>query len=188
MTTINTLLSEVKIYVGTYAKYNNGSILGQWLNLGDYSDLAEFYKACKELHADEQDPEFMFQDYETPELLNDKIWEGGISDDIFEVAQTLEMFEGFDDSQWIDAHNQLCQLHWGENQIYNFDDDFFDVFFKGKPMEAARAACFGELNWSDDYIYFNGYDNLESTSNPDSIIDRSKIVNAYLESPKDFSF
>lgn len=89
MTTTNTLLSEVKIYVGTYAKYNNGSIFGEWMNLSDYEDLEEFYTACKELHKDEQDPEFMFQDFETPELLKGKISEMGIDDDIFEVAEQL---------------------------------------------------------------------------------------------------
>lgn len=53
-----------KIYVGTYAKYNNGSIFGEWLSAEDYSDKEEFIEACKELHKDEFDPEFMFQDYE----------------------------------------------------------------------------------------------------------------------------
>lgn len=53
-----------KIYVGTYAKYNNGPIFGDWLNVEDYSDKEGFIEACKELHKDEPDPEFMFQDYE----------------------------------------------------------------------------------------------------------------------------
>jgi antirestriction protein len=53
-----------RLYVGTYAKYNNGSIKGAWLNLDDYSDKDAFLEACKELHTDEADPEFMFQDYE----------------------------------------------------------------------------------------------------------------------------
>ncbi len=52
------------IYVGTYARYNNGSIEGAWLDCEDYSDHAEFIEACKALHADESDPELMFQDYE----------------------------------------------------------------------------------------------------------------------------
>ena len=46
-------LSESKIYVGTYAKYNDGSIFGKWLTLSDYADKEEFYEACKELHKDE---------------------------------------------------------------------------------------------------------------------------------------
>ena len=53
-----------KIYVGTYAKYNNGSIFGEWIDAEDYADKGEFIEACNELHKDESDPELMFQDYE----------------------------------------------------------------------------------------------------------------------------
>ena len=51
-----------KLYVGTWHKYASGSIAGKWLELDDYSDQSEFYSACHELHRDEHDPEFMFQD------------------------------------------------------------------------------------------------------------------------------
>lgn len=53
-----------RIYVGTYAKYNNGSIAGAWLDLSNYADAGEFILAARELHKDEADPELMFQDYE----------------------------------------------------------------------------------------------------------------------------
>lgn len=53
-----------RIYVGTYAKYNAGSIAGAWLELEKYADAGEFICACLELHKDEPDPELMFQDYE----------------------------------------------------------------------------------------------------------------------------
>jgi antirestriction protein len=56
--------TRTAVYVGTYAKYNDGSIQGEWLDLEDYSDADEFFQACKELHSDEADPEFMFQDWE----------------------------------------------------------------------------------------------------------------------------
>jgi len=59
-----TTTTEARIYCGTYAKYNAGSIKGQWLTLSDYSDRDEFLAACAELHKDEADPEFMFQDME----------------------------------------------------------------------------------------------------------------------------
>ncbi len=52
------------IYVGTYKKYNEGSIEGKWLNPEDYSDAEEFQKAAQELHDDEADPELMFQDFQ----------------------------------------------------------------------------------------------------------------------------
>lgn len=53
-----------RIYVGTYAKYNNGSIAGAWLVLEDYADRAEFLEACRALHSDESDPELMYQAFE----------------------------------------------------------------------------------------------------------------------------
>lgn len=56
--------TTARIYVGTYAKYNAGSIAGQWLDLSDYSDKDAFLAACAELHKDESGPEFMFQDME----------------------------------------------------------------------------------------------------------------------------
>lgn len=71
-----------KVYVGTYAKYNNGSIKGEWLDLTDYSGRADFILACLALHSDEEDPELMFQDWENiPNrwvgecTVSDKIWE-----------------------------------------------------------------------------------------------------------------
>lgn len=53
-----------RIYVGTYAKYNAGSLKGAWLDLEDYDDHAAFMRACRELHSDESDLELMFQDFE----------------------------------------------------------------------------------------------------------------------------
>ena len=53
-----------RIYVGTYAKYNSGSIKGAWLDLEDYACRGDFYEACAELHSDEDDPEIMLQDHE----------------------------------------------------------------------------------------------------------------------------
>jgi antirestriction protein len=52
------------LYVGTYAKYNGGSIAGKWMYLDDYETPSDFWTACKELHKDEHDPEYMFQDFE----------------------------------------------------------------------------------------------------------------------------
>ena len=57
-------LFTMKIYVGTYAQYNNGSLYGEWINLDEFCSIDEFYKRCKALHMDESDPEYMFQDWE----------------------------------------------------------------------------------------------------------------------------
>jgi antirestriction protein len=56
---------SARIYVGTFSKYNSGSIKGAWLDLENYNDKDAFLSACRELHKDESDPELMFQDYES---------------------------------------------------------------------------------------------------------------------------
>ena len=72
------------VYVGTYGKYNAGNLAGAWLDLADYSDRDEFLAACAELHKDEHDPEFMFQDWEG--IPAEMISESYIEDGAFEFA------------------------------------------------------------------------------------------------------
>lgn len=71
-----------QIYVNTYAKYNRkGSIGGQWVNLEQFDNAADFLDYCAEIHHDEEDPEFMFDDFEgfprelySEYSLSDDIW------------------------------------------------------------------------------------------------------------------
>ena len=53
-----------RVFVSTYAKYNSGSLKGEWLDLEDYACKQDFYEACAELHSDEDDPEIMLEDHE----------------------------------------------------------------------------------------------------------------------------
>ena len=55
---------EPSVYVGTYGKYNEGSLCGLWIDLSNFSDYDDFIDFCKAIHADEDDPELIFQDYE----------------------------------------------------------------------------------------------------------------------------
>ena len=88
-TTTKTL--EVKIYCGTYGKYNDGNLFGEWIDLTDM-DKEEFYEACFELHQNEVDPELMFQDYESnSEALKSMIDEGGIDKDFWTLKEALKI-------------------------------------------------------------------------------------------------
>ncbi|WEK21326.1 MAG: antirestriction protein ArdA [Candidatus Pedobacter colombiensis] len=109
------ILSEARIYVGTYAKYNDGSIEGDWLDLDRFSNIEEFYEACEELHADEEDPEYMFQDYENiPEGLINESW---FSSNFFEVRDGLDQLE----------EKELEPFFiWFNNGHYNLDSDDID--------------------------------------------------------------
>lgn len=53
-----------RVYVGTYAKYNRGSIYGAWIDLAKCETYNDFLRKCKEVHKGERDPEFMIQDSE----------------------------------------------------------------------------------------------------------------------------
>jgi antirestriction protein len=120
-----------RIYVGAYAKYNNGSIEGKWLDLTNYSSIEEFYKAAKKIHKDEKDPEFMFQDWENiPEGFIGESW---LSDKVFEAIEVYQKFEEMDNSELVAIHNEYCQNNdMGDDEIWA-NDEFFDTFFNNKP-------------------------------------------------------
>ena len=64
MTNISTIEGPA-VYVGTYNKYNRGSLGGRWVELEQFAgDRGAFLAHCAEIHADEHDPEFMFQDFQ----------------------------------------------------------------------------------------------------------------------------
>jgi antirestriction protein len=85
-------MTSIKIYVGTYRKYNNGSLFGQWIDLNDFSDFEELKNEMFKLHKDEEDPEFMFQDYECSEAIKDLglVSESYLSSDIYNVIEAIE--------------------------------------------------------------------------------------------------
>ena len=70
------------VYCGTYRKYNEGSLFGMWVDLVKCGDYDTFSEVCHCLHADEEDPELMYQDYEC----FPGIWysESGIDEDTFD--------------------------------------------------------------------------------------------------------
>lgn len=78
-------MSKISIYVGTYAKYNDGNLYGAWLDLEQYTDKDDFHAACLELHKDEEDPELMFQDWEG--IPNGMISECSLDETIFDFIE-----------------------------------------------------------------------------------------------------
>lgn len=52
-------------------------------------------------------------------------------------------------------------------EVYENDEEFFNTFFHGNPSEAVRASCYGDYNYMDEYVRFNGYGNLESLNEYD---------------------
>ena len=111
-------IDHPRIYVGTYAKYNDGSIDGKWIDLTKYDTYEEFVDACRELHKDEKDPEFMVQDYENfPEK-----WyhEGGLpSEEEFDKINEYYMMD-YDRKAAYEAYVN----HTNDDDIEHFEEAY----------------------------------------------------------------
>ena len=120
-----------RIYVGTYAKYNDGSIDGEWIDLSRFDTYDEFVDYCRELHKDEKDPEFMVQDYENfprkwyhesglpTESEFDKINEYYLMDDTDKDA--YEAYVNYTDNDDIDDFHEAYQGQFNSASDFAYD-------------------------------------------------------------------
>lgn len=106
------------VYCGTYGKYNGGSLDGMWIDLTTFSDYDDFIDFCNAIHADEEDPELMFQDYEC-----------------FPRSLYSESCFSRDDFESIIDYHVLCEKHGSEavDAFLEFNDadrlgDFEDAY------------------------------------------------------------
>ena len=51
------------LYCGTYGKYDEGNLRGMWVHPNTFDSYEDFLNLCKAIHADEEEPELMFQDF-----------------------------------------------------------------------------------------------------------------------------
>lgn len=145
---------RAQVYVGTYAKYNNGNLYGKWIDLTDYSDSEEFYQACKELHADEADPEFMFQDTSfDPEL--DVVCEKFVS----ECRIEPELWEAFE----LDEEELL--------KVSAVWDEYDDSLSISEALKKARDAYLGHYSSLEEYVEELLRDELSYYGLPEERID-----------------
>jgi antirestriction protein len=114
----------MKAYVGTYNKYNNGSIAGAWVDLTEFSNYSDFIDYCNNLHSDESDPELMFQDFEGPKGLYSE-------SDLSEVYDYLDAL----DRSGIDA------------------DAFQAGYSLSIPLDSIADAYYGQYRNDSDFAY-----------------------------------
>lgn len=122
-------LQGAKIYVGTRAKYNNGSLDGKWVDLSDFNYLEDFLYECAEIHEDEEDPEFMFQDWENiPEQL---VSESSLSEDFFYLRdEILDLDKDKEEAFWIWLDNTRSTVDFGDPHklVSNFNDSYIGKY------------------------------------------------------------
>lgn len=82
------------------------------------------------------------------------------------VTLFVEGYENCELSSKIAIHNTYiretnCSC---EDEIESNDEDFFNTYFEGKPMEAVRASYYGDFCYDEDWVWFDAYGNLVSGS------------------------
>ena len=123
------------VYVGTYGKYNSGSLRGAWLKISAFTDYEEFLAVCRYLHRDEADPEFMAQDF--CDFPREFYTEGFMSEREFDVIQEFaklddddkEAFEVYvaafgsskDDCSIFDTFREAYQGKWDSEEDFTYN-------------------------------------------------------------------
>lgn len=145
---------EIKVFVSNLAKYNDGELTGQWTTL----PVEDVNKDILE-PIDAVGKEWFISDYEAPFKI-------GEYDNLYALNELAEALEDYDTIE--DVYNALDDREaTGCEDVYDFDDEFFDTMFLSK-QEVARAVFFGDIhNWLDPYIFINGCGNCESMTEYD---------------------
>ena len=164
-----------KVYVSTYAKYNDGSLGGEWVDLTDFDTYEDFVDYCSELHKDENDPEFMVQDYEG--YPSSWYHESGLptEDEFNKIREFSELYE--DEKK---AYAAFCELGLSNDSVDNFRDHYFGEYTNDYDLGVEFVERFGMPENAESYFdyetfgsvlmydYHNGDpDNTDSEGNPE---------------------
>lgn len=165
----NANVKNPSVYVGTYGKYNEGSLDGEWVDITEFDTYEDFIDYCRKLHGDENSAELMFQDYAGfPE-----IWysESGMSEETFDKIKEFSELDS-DKKGAYEAYLTICDE--GNDSIdefencyqgyYNSPEDFAEEYFTTNNDIPDFIidyidwnAVWRDLNISDGYEYVNGY-------------------------------
>ena len=165
------------IYVGTYAKYNDGNLAGAWIDPTKYACKQDFIDACKELHKDESDPELMFQDWEgeffgliSESYIDPKFWDlinaPKLKEDERKDAFAEFVKYGFADldSNASDALEDFAERYKGKYESEEefatelAAEEFAEEFEKNSELEMYfDYSAYARDRFVNDYVYSNGF-------------------------------
>ena len=138
------------LYCGTYGKYNSGNLRGIWVDISTFDDYEDFENFCLAIHADESEPELMYQDYENmpDSLYHESMGEKGFNK-IAEYCELCDEYsvEAVDDFlEWYSPED-LDMMHDVYVGVYDSEEDF--------AREIVNGCCDLEKMMGDLSYYFN---------------------------------
>ena len=115
------------LYCGTYGKYNSGNFSGMWLNVSTFDDYEDFVNFCLAIHADERDPELMYQDFEN---MPDSLYHESMGEEGFnKIEEYCELCDDYgvsavdDFLEWYSPED-LDMMHDSYAGVYDSEEDF----------------------------------------------------------------
>lgn len=137
------------LYCGTYGKYNAGNLRGMWVNLSTFDNYEDFKRFCLAIHADENDPELMYQDHTNipDSLYHESMGKKGF-DKIMEYRELCEEYNVFTVNDFLE--------HWSPEDLDRMPDAYVGVY--DTPMEFAYEKAdevFNLPNIGDIALYFD---------------------------------
>lgn len=151
---------------------------GAWIDPTKYDCKQDFIDACKEIHKDEKDPEFMLQDWEgeffgliSEGYIDEKFWEI-INSDELKDDENKEAFaefvkyecNGLQNTSVEDALEDFIDKYRGKHESEEdfaeeiAREEFAEEFKKNERLEwYFDFSAFTRDLFIDDYVYLNGY-------------------------------
>ena len=115
------------LYCGTYGKYNSGNFSGIWVDVSTFDSYEDFENFCLAIHADESEPELMYQDYEN---MPDSLYHESMGEEGFnKIAEYCELCDDYsvsavDDFLEWDSTEDLDNMHDAYVGVYDSREDF----------------------------------------------------------------
>lgn len=115
------------LYCGTYGKYNSGKLCGMWVNVSTFDSYDDFKTFCLAIHADEEDPELMFQDGENiPDSLCSESMGEEEFNNLLKYCELCDDYsvEAVDDFLEIFSPEDLDNMPDAYAGVYDSEEDF----------------------------------------------------------------
>lgn len=137
------------LYCGTYGKYNRFNVRGMWVNLSTFDNYEEFEAFCLAIHADENDPEIMYQDFANMprSLYHESMGEEGFNN----IMKYCELCDDYS----VSAVNDFLE-RWSPEDLNRMPDAYVGEY--DTPMDFAYEKAdevFNLPNIGDIALYFD---------------------------------
>lgn len=141
---------EPALYCGTYGKYNKFNVRGMWVNLSTFDSYKDFEAFCLAIHADENDPELMYQDHTNiPDSLHqESMGEKGFAKimEYIEMCEEYNVFAVDDFLEWLSPED-LDRMPDAYVGVYDSREEFAEE----KADEVFNLPNMGEISQYFDY-------------------------------------